>query len=194
MTMIIIAGLGNPGPEYEKSRHNAGWRVADLLRKELDFEEFAPDKKFAALISKGTYCGEKVVIMKPLTFMNLSGKAVSAILNFYKLNPSSLWVVYDDLDLPLGQIRIRKEGGPGTHNGMKSITETIGSGKFPRFRVGIESRGLTAPAGQETSSFVLDGFNKDEEKPIKSSLTKTVEAIIVSLSKNLDEAMNVYNI
>jgi PTH1 family peptidyl-tRNA hydrolase len=191
--MIVIAGLGNPGPEYEDSRHNTGWRAADLLREELDFEEFAPDKKFASLISKGTYCDQKVIILKPLTFMNLSGKAVSAVLSFYKLKPSDLWVVYDDLDLPLGQIRIRKEGGPGTHNGMKSITELLGNGKFPRIRVGIESRGFTAPEEQETTSFVLEPFKKDEQPLIKKSLKRTVEALVMALGKNIDEAMNIYN-
>jgi peptidyl-tRNA hydrolase, PTH1 family len=191
--MILIAGLGNPGPEYENSRHNTGWQVADLLQKELEFDDFAPDKKFNSLVSKGTYCGEKIIIIKPLTFMNLSGKAVSAVMGFYKLKPSDLWVVYDDLDLPLGQIRIRKEGGPGTHNGMKSITESIGKGKFPRFRVGIESRGLSAPEGQETSSFVLDAFKKDEQPVSRAANIRMVEALVLALSKNLDEAMNIYN-
>lgn len=191
--MILIAGLGNPGPEYENSRHNTGWRIADLLRKELEFEEFSPDKKFSSLVSKGTYCGQKIIILKPLTFMNLSGKAISPVMAFYKMTPSSLWVVYDDLDLHLGQIRIRKEGGPGTHNGMKSITETLGSGKFARFRVGIESRGLTAPEGQETSSFVLDSFKKEELPESRATNKRAAEAIILALSQNLDEAMNIYN-
>jgi len=191
--MILITGLGNPGTAYLNSRHNIGWQVADLLQKKLQFDPFKPEQKFHTLITAGTYCGHKVVIIKPLTFMNLAGKAVYQVINFYKIKPSSLWVIYDDLDLPLGQLRIRKEGGPGTHNGMRSIVTSIGTSKFPRFRVGIESRGETTPNKQTARSFVLNDFNQDEKAIITTAKEKTVDAIITAICNNLDTAMNIYN-
>ena len=125
--------------------------------------------------------------------MNLSGEAVAALMNFYKIPQEDLWIIYDDLDLPLGQLRIRKEGSAGTHNGMKSIIESIGKTDFPRFRVGIESRGETAPSQQDTSSFVLDSFNKQELKPALEGMRKAVAAVILALQKDLETAMNQYN-
>jgi peptidyl-tRNA hydrolase, PTH1 family len=191
--MKLIVGLGNPGKEYALSRHNTGWRVVSELAKTLKLEDFKKEKKFNSNVTSTVINGEKVLLAQPLTFMNLSGEAVKAIMNFYKIAPQDLWVIYDDIDLTLGQIRIRKNGGSGTHNGMKSILEKIGSEEFPRFRVGIESRGLTAHKAQDTADFVLSSFLKEETRTATMAIKKTVEAILTALQKNLDLAMNEYN-
>lgn len=190
--MKLIVGLGNPGKEYENSRHNAGWMALDALHKELDAEPFKKEKKFKGEISAGNFRGEKILLLKPLTFMNLSGESVEPIANFYKIKPADILVIYDDLDMPLGSIRIRKNGGAGTHNGMKSLVQHIGE-DFPRLRIGIESRGQTAHEEQETSSFVLSPFKKEEKKTLKDVLKKALEAIKIIVSGDLDEAMNNYN-
>jgi len=191
--MKLIVGLGNPGREYSNSRHNTGWQVVEGLIKELGFDDLKKEAKFKANVSRGTCNGEKIILVQPLTYMNLSGESVSALMNFYKLTPSDLWIIYDDLDLALSQIRIRKEGGPGTHNGMKSVIASIGDDKFPRFRIGIESRGITSAKEQDTSSFVLSGFSKDEKPLALSGRKKAVESIICALNNDIDSAMNIFN-
>lgn len=191
--MKLIVGLGNPGKEYEKTRHNSGFMVVDAFLHELEFEPFQNNKNMEAQIGTGNYKGEKVIIAKPLTFMNLSGNAVSAIMRFYKIKPRDLVVIYDDLDLPLGQIRIRKSGSAGTHNGMKSIVECLGTISFPRIRIGIESRGSSAPIQQDTSSFVLEPFNKQEAPLAKEGIQKAKEALFLALNEGAETAMNEYN-
>lgn len=191
--MKLIVGLGNPGKEHKTSRHNTGWMVIDALVHELKFDELKKEDKFKAKVSSGTVNKEKIILAKPVTFMNLSGEAVSALMNFYKIAPEDVWVIYDDLDLPLGQLRIRKEGGPGTHNGMKSVIDQMGDQNFPRFRVGIESRGETAPSQQDTSSFVLAPFTKEETPTALVGMRKAVSAVILGLSADLETAMNQFN-
>lgn len=190
--MILIVGLGNPGPQYQKTRHNAGYMVLDELAAELKILQFKPESKFKAEIASADIHGGKILLAKPITFMNLSGQAVQSLMQFYKIDPENLWVIYDDLDLPLGQIRIRREGSPGTHNGMKSVVQYIGK-DFPRFRVGIESRGASAPHRQDTSSFVLSAFGKEEGKEAEKAIKKAAEAIMTALKEGLTEAMNQYN-
>lgn len=190
--MHIIVGLGNPGSEYEKTRHNAGFMAIDLLQKEWAFAAFKEDKKMNAELSSGTFNDEKVILVKPLTFMNNSGEAVQKICQFYKIKPESCLVIYDDLDLPLGKIRLRTSGSPGTHNGMKSITQNIGD-KFPRLRIGIESRGTTAPKQMETSPFVLGTFFKEELPIVKTTLQTIIKAIESYLKEGLEQAMNKFN-
>lgn len=190
--MITIIGLGNPGSEYQKTRHNVGFTVVEKISKELQAPEFKFEKKFNAEISSTSSQSNKILIAKPHTFMNLSGEAVQAIIQFYKIDPTNVWVVYDDVDLPLGEIRIRKNGSPGTHNGMKSISHFIGQ-DFPRIRIGIESRGTTAPEQQDTSSFVLAPFLKDEESTVQEVAQKATEALKVALREGIQEAMNQFN-
>ena len=190
--MKLIIGLGNPGKEYEKARHNAGWMVADALQKALGFEEFKNDKKFKAQVSIGTYDEEKVILAKPMTMMNLSGEAVQALVAFYKLDSEDTLVIYDDLDTPFGSLRIRKKGGSGTHNGMKSVVQTLGE-NFPRIRIGIESRGITSAAEHETASYVLSPFNKTEQKTLKEAINTAVGAVKTILKQGLEPAMNNYN-
>jgi PTH1 family peptidyl-tRNA hydrolase len=192
--MILIVGLGNPGDKYEKTRHNTGFLAIDILAYKYH-AEFKLDKKFNAEIAeiKHPYNSEeKVLLAKPQTFMNNSGEAIQKILQFYKISPENCWVIFDELDLPLGNIKIRKNGGPGTHNGMKSIVGKIGR-DFPRFRIGIESRGQTASNFQDTHSFVLSPFFDPEKTILAEVLEKSVDSIEEALQYGLDQAMNRYN-
>ena len=191
--MKIIVGLGNPGTKYENSRHNAGFMVLNELNNQLEFDDFKTQKKFKAETSEGTINNEKIVLIKPQTFMNLSGECVIKLLQFFKVEPVDLWVIYDDVDLPLGQIRIRKEGSAGTHNGMKSIIQSLDFASFPRYRIGIESRGVTSPEQMDTKSFVLSDFSKDELEIFVKSAKKAAEAILLALNEDIESAMNEYN-
>ena len=191
--MKIVVGLGNPGIEYEGTRHNVGFMVLDAMQEKLEFPEFKEEKKFKALISTGEIAGEKVILMKPQTFMNKSGDAVRLIKDFYKVLNKNIWVIYDDVDLPIGSLRIRKKGSAGTHNGMKSVIGRLGAEKFPRVRIGIESRGeLTAPQ-QNIVSFVLKKFNYDEKKIIPKVINEAVKTIKFGLNEGVDNAMNKFN-
>lgn len=181
--MKIIVGLGNIGKEYEKTRHNCGFMVLDEFSKQLQKEgieiTWKEEKKLKAIISKLNYGKEKVLLVKPTTLMNLSGECIREILNFYKEPLENLIVIYDDIDLPLGTIRIREKGSAGTHNGMRSTIQALGSENFKRIRLGIESRGETSPKQQELHDFVLSNFKK-EELPI---LRKAEEEVISELKK-----------
>ncbi len=180
MTKLII-GLGNPGKEYENTRHNVGFMFADELRARLDAAPFQEQKKFGAMISEGVLPnGEKIILAKPLTFMNSSGEAVSKLLNFYKCPVENLLIAYDDVDLPIGSGRFRPSGGPGTHNGMRSIIQSLGSENFPRIRFGIESRGVSAPKQQDITSFVLTPFSKEEKEKLHSAFQKGLDALFES--------------
>ncbi|HLG26043.1 MAG TPA: aminoacyl-tRNA hydrolase [Candidatus Gracilibacteria bacterium] len=198
--MKLIVGLGNPGKEYKTTRHNVGWMVVDALVHDLQFEDLKKEEKFSAKLSAGEIGGEKIILAKPTTFMNLSGEAVSALKNFYKIEPEDIWVIYDDLDLPLGQLRIRKDGGPGTHNGMKSVIESVGSKDFPRFRIGIESRGGAlslkgepSPKQQDTTSFVLSKFSEEETPLALEGMRKAINAVKCALEEGVEVAMNKFN-
>ncbi len=191
--MKIIVGLGNPGKEYEKTRHNAGAMCVDLLREKLNLPEFKIQKKFNALISEGAYENEKIILAKPQTFMNLSGESVQKLVNFYNCPMENLIVIYDDVDLPLGEIRVRPDGSSGSHNGMKSVTQALSSTAFPRVRIGIESRGAESPKEQDISSFVLNSFTKTEFATFKTSLQHAAEATVIILNKGIPEAMQEYN-
>ena len=187
--MKIIVGLGNPGKSYENTRHNAGWIVLDALQKEFKAEAFKTEKKFKSQISKAEFNGDQLLLVKPLTYMNLSGEGVGPIAKFYKIDPQNIIAIYDDLDTPFGNIRIRKKGSAGTHNGMKSLVQQLGE-NFPRIRIGIESR---LNKDQDTASFVLSPFKKDEKATLKESLNRAVGAVKTILSKDLNTAMNNYN-
>ncbi|MGL5830655.1 MAG: aminoacyl-tRNA hydrolase [Candidatus Altimarinota bacterium] len=192
--MILIVGLGNPGSKYEKNRHNTGFLAIDILAYKYQ-AEFKLDKKFNADIAEIPHpfnSEEKVILAKPQTFMNNSGEAIQKIMQFYKIPPENCWVIFDELDLPLGNLKIRKNGGAGTHNGMKSIVGHIGR-EFPRFRIGIESRGQTASNFQDTQSFVLSPFFDPEKSILAEVLEKTVSAVEHGLQFDLEQAMNKYN-
>lgn len=178
--MKVLIGLGNPGEKYIKSRHNIGWMIINEFADRVGADNFKENKKFKALITEivnPNDSREKLLLVKPLTFMNLSGETVSAIKNFYKLQNEDLIVVYDDIDLPLGELRFRNSGGPGTHNGMRSIVEHIGE-DFPRLRFGIENRPIDLKAKIDLSDYVLGGFAKHEEEVIKKQITESITDLL----------------
>lgn len=196
--MKVIVGLGNPGPEYQDTRHNIGFMVVDKLAKELGTNAavFSPDKKFQAEIAK---IGE-VILVKPLTFVNRSGEAVKNILDYFKLSTDDLWLIHDDIDLPLGKIRIRQRGASGGHNGVDSVISAIGSDVFVRFRLGIgrgkESTGANTDRNlkhRTVISFVLSRFRVNEAGAMKHLVKNAAEAVRFALSDGIDKAMNRFN-
>ncbi len=191
--MKLIVGLGNPGKEYERTRHNAGFLCADELREKLEFPEFQLQKKFLALTSEGDFHNEKILIAKPQTFMNRSGEAVAKLVNFYRIKPKDLWLLYDDIDLELGKIRLRTDGSAGSHNGMKSIIANLGFQNFPRVRIGIESRGVHAAKEQDIASFVLHPFSKKEQSLAKKTIKTGAEALLAALQEGIPKAQEEYN-
>ena len=179
--MKIIIGLGNIGGKYLTTRHNVGFLVLDEFVKQIEDNgstiKWKEDSKLKAITAKVPYDNEIYFLAKPTTMMNLSGEAVSKILNFFKEPLDNLTVVYDDIDLPLGTVRIREKGSAGSHNGMKSIIQELGSQEFKRIRVGIESRGELTPAQQDISSFVLTNFTEKEYPGIKKSIKEAVDEL-----------------
>lgn len=190
--MILITGLGNPGKKYARTRHNAGFLTIDLLREKLGFESFKEDKKFKAEICAGEYEGNQLTLLKPQIFMNKSGEAVQEIMSFYKIPLSHLWVIYDDIDLPFRTLRIRKNGSAGTHNGMRSIIEKLGSNNFPRFRIGI-GEGSAGFGKSDLSDWILSKVPVKDWMILKKTVEKAAEAVIYALKQDISSAMNRYN-
>lgn len=185
--MYLIVGLGNPGKQYETTRHNVGFTAIDEIAKELDIKV---DKlKFKSLIGEGRIGSEKIILAKPQTFMNLSGQAVVELMNYYKIDLSNMIVIYDDIDLDVGRIRIRKSGSAGTHNGMRNIILLLGKQDFPRIRIGVSK----PKHGEDLANFVLSRFDKVEVENVKESIKDASSAIIETIKTNLDKAMNMYN-
>lgn len=192
MISLAVIGLGNPGSEYEKTRHNVGFMAADLLQKKWGHEEFHEKKNLFGAICEAEVAGKKILLCKPSTFMNLSGNAVQAVMQFYKLTPEQCIVMYDDIDLPLGSIRIRPSGSSGTHNGMRSICGTIGT-NFPRIRIGIDGRVPEQKVNQDLADFVLGSFNTRERGVIDEVLAKIPQALEVFLSQGISKMMDSFN-
>lgn len=185
--MYIIAGLGNPGKKYENTRHNMGFIAIDLLAEEFGIKV---DKlKFKSLVGEGRIAGQRVLLMKPQTYMNLSGEAIREAVNFYKIDPEELIVIYDDIDIPTGTFRIRKKGSAGTHNGMRSVVYQIQSDQFPRVRVGIGSE-----TKMDLINYVVGGISKSERELLEDSLVKSAKAAACIVEKGIDKAMNEYNV
>jgi peptidyl-tRNA hydrolase, PTH1 family len=191
--MKLIVGLGNPGSKYLKTRHNAGFIAADILVERLKIGSFRNESKFKSEIARGDFNGEKVVIIKPQTYMNLSGEAIVLVKQFYKITNKDVWVLYDDIDLPLGKLRIREDGSAGSHNGMRSVVLNLGTEKLARFRLGVESRGESSPAQQDTASFVLSPFRTEEMAELKEMVTNCAEAVVLALKKGVEEAKNQFS-
>ena len=186
--MYLIVGLGNPTKEYEKTRHNMGFDCIDLLADKLGIK--VNKSRFSALVGTGSVNGEKVMLAKPQTFMNLSGNAVRPLARFYRIDPKDkLIVIYDDSDLDVGRIRIRKQGSPGSHNGMKHITSALGTGDFCRVRIGIGKR----PEYMDMADFVLSRFNKEDREKVEEAQKEACEAVIDIIKDGVDRAMNRYN-
>jgi len=187
MSSMLIVGLGNPGNEYLLTRHNIGFTVVDKLANHFGISRFKQEKKICEHADINLDTG-KIILLKPLTFMNNSGQAVSWAQHFFKVLPENILVVYDDIALPLGQIRIRKKGSDGGHNGMKSIIAHLGQ-DFPRIRLGIMPE---HPVGN-LSSFVLENFSKSELKIVADILNICPELFGTILQDGIDTAMNKYN-
>lgn len=183
--MYIIVGLGNPGSKYENTRHNMGLKAIDAMASEFGID--VNRAKFKGLIGEGRIGSEKVILLKPQTYMNLSGQSVREIMNFYKIPEENLIVIYDDFDLPIGSIRVRKSGGPGTHNGMKSVIQELGSRKFPRVRVGIGS------SDGSTIQFVIGKVGKDEQQILNEAAEAAASAAADIIRIGIENAMNIHN-
>ena len=182
----MIAGLGNPGKKYEKTRHNTGFLVLDEVLKELGIS--LDKERFNALYTVCNHKGEKVYFVKPLTYMNNSGEAIKALMKYYKLNTEDLLVIHDDLDLPVGKIRIREEGSSGGQKGMASIMDLLGSSEIKRIRVGI-GNDKEIP----TVDYVLGKVPLSERKLYKESLQRAKDAVICSLDNDFSKVMSIYN-
>lgn len=185
--MFVFAGLGNPGKEYCRTRHNVGFECMDYLSALYRIP--ITKTKFKSLVGEGIIQGEKVILVKPQTYMNNSGEALREVMDFYKLETQKIVVIYDDIDLDLGVIRIRSKGGPGTHNGMKSIVCHLGTEDFPRIRVGI---GKPAPE-QDLINFVLGKYNQDEQRIINEAVERVSVAAGELITAGIETAMSKCN-
>ena len=187
MELSLIAGLGNPGPQYAANRHNIGFRCLDRLAAAhgLTFDR----RQKRALTARGVIAGREVLLVKPQTFMNESGRAVVPLARFYKVPPARLLVVYDDLDLPPGTLRLRPSGGSGGHRGMRSIIAQLGSQEFPRLRIGIGR----PPGRMDPAAYVLQDFAPEEWPLMEETLARAIAAIEVWLTEGLHAAMSRYN-
>ena len=186
--MLAIIGLGNPGEKYTHTRHNVGFDVVEMLSQKLD----TPVKKLKchATVGETQYLGQKLVLIKPQTFMNLSGQTVSEALQWYKLTPKEVLLIVDDIDLPFGQVRVRAKGGPGTHNGLRSIVQLTGSEDFPRIRVGMGA----PPPEWDLADWVLSTFRTPEErKTAFDAYLLAADAALCWAEHGIDLCMNRYN-
>lgn len=186
--MFLIAGLGNPGRQYEKTRHNMGFDTIDEL---IDRHRIPQgDIAHKAMYGKGMIAGEKVLAVKPLTYMNLSGESLREWVNYYKLDPETeMIVIYDDIDLEPGQIRIRKKGSAGGHNGIKSIIAQLGTQNFYRIKVGVGAK----PRGWDLADYVLGRFSSDERIAVDKAICDAADAVEMILRDGIESAMNHYN-
>ena len=185
--MYIIAGLGNPKREYEKTRHNVGFDTIDVLADRLNTS--VDEKKFKGLYGKGIIAGEKVILLKPQTFMNLSGESVREAADFYKVDPEHIIVIYDDISLDVGQLRIRKKGSAGGHNGIKNIIAHLGTQEFPRIRIGVGEK----PARMGLADYVLGRYSAEDRKIIDEAQKEAAEAVKMMVMDDVRGAMNRYN-
>lgn len=186
--MYVIAGLGNPTAKYEKTRHNVGFDVIDRLAEKYNIR--VSDNRQKALCGTGIIEGEKVLLVKPQTFMNLSGESIGAILNFYKVEPeTNLIVIYDDISLEPGRLRIRKKGSAGGHNGIKNIIAHTGTQEFLRIKVGVGEK----PQGWDLADYVLGRFSKEDREKVEDAFECAVEAVSYMVKGETDKAMNLFN-
>jgi PTH1 family peptidyl-tRNA hydrolase len=186
--MWLIVGLGNPGEEYARTRHNIGFQCVNLVarRHGLDFD----GKRAKARVAEGQIAGQRVVLAKPFTYMNLTGQSVVGLCQWYKIQPAEqLLLIYDDLDLPFGVLRLRERGSAGTHNGMKSVIGQLGSQVFPRIRFGVGQ----GPPGRDAARYVLGRFTRDEEAQLPALQARVADAVEVILREGFTVAMNRYN-
>ena len=186
--MYIIAGLGNPTKQYEGTRHNVGFDVIDRIADEYNIS--VDGRKGRALIGKGMIGGQKVLLVKPQTYMNMSGESLRELVNYYKIDEEhELLVIYDDISLDVGQLRIRKKGSAGGHNGIKNIIAHLGGQVFPRIKVGVGEK----PPKYDLADYVLGHFSKAEQELMSEGYDNAVKAVELIVSDQISEAMNEYN-
>lgn len=186
--MFIIAGLGNPKKEYENTRHNVGFEVIDALADHYGIRVI--DRKHRALVGKGVIEGQKVLLAKPLTYMNLSGESLREIIDYYKEDPETqLLVICDDISLDVGQLRIRKKGSAGGHNGIKNIIAHLGTQEFPRIKVGVGDK----PKKMDLADYVLSRFSKEDRAAMEDAFKEAAKAVEVMITEGMDTAMNQFN-
>ncbi|MCM1308103.1 MAG: aminoacyl-tRNA hydrolase [Butyrivibrio sp.] len=185
--MYIIAGLGNPESKYAKTRHNIGFRILDELarRHSIDISE----RKHKGLLGKGVIGGERVILIKPQTYMNLSGECVRAAADYYKTEPERIIVLFDDISLEVGKLRVRKKGSAGGHNGIKSIIAQLGTEGFPRLKFGVGGK----PAHMDLADYVLGRFGADDEAAVEDGIERACGAVECMIGEGCDAAMNKYN-
>jgi PTH1 family peptidyl-tRNA hydrolase len=184
----LIVGLGNPGRHYARSRHNVGWMIVDAFAEKFRIDIREHEKE--ALTGSGRVAGGSVILAKPLTYMNRSGDAVKLLTNAYLESLHDLMVVYDDFDLPLGKLRIRERGSPGTHNGMRSIVESLATESFPRLRCGVRGANYVE---DRLRDYVLDDFEEGELPIVNRSIERAVDALLLFARGDLKRAMNEFN-
>ena len=186
--MFLIVGLGNPGKQYEHTRHNIGFDVMDALAEKYNIS--ISEKKHKALCGKGVINGVKVVLAKPQTYMNLSGESVAELVNYYKIDEEhELLVIYDDISLDVGQLRIRKKGSAGGHNGIKNIIANLGTDVFPRIKIGVGEK----PKKYDLADYVLGHFSKEDRELMEEGYDRADHAVGMILNGEIEAAMNQYN-
>ena len=185
--MKLIVGLGNPTAKYDKTRHNVGFEVIDRL---MDQHGIALDTlKHKGMYGRGMIEGQPVILLKPMTYMNLSGESVIAVAHYYKIASEDVIVIYDDINLDVGRLRIRKKGSAGGHNGVKNIISHLGTEDFPRIRIGVGMK----PSNMDLADYVLSHFSRDEQECMDIGYDKACEAVCLLLQGNIEKAMNDYN-
>jgi len=185
--MYIIAGLGNPGKEYDRTRHNAGFCTLDVLADKYGID--VSERKHKALCGRGVIEGQKVVLVKPQTFMNASGESLRAVADYYKEAPDHVIVIFDDISLEPGQLRIRLKGSAGGHNGVKSIIAHLGTQEFPRVKVGVGAK----PPRMDLADYVLGHFSKEDQEIMNQAFRDAADAVVMMMTEGGDRAMNHYN-
>jgi PTH1 family peptidyl-tRNA hydrolase len=192
--ICLVVGLGNPGREYAETRHNVGWRVVEKLAADAG-ARWQWSAKFDAEIAEASVAGRKIVLAKPQTFMNLSGRACVALLQWHKFGPAQMLVVTDDADLDIGRLRLRLKGSSGGHNGLKSIAGLTGSEQFPRVRVGIGRPVRRSEGAPENAlvDFVLSRFRKEEQPAVDEAVARAAAAVACAIERGMDAAMNEFN-
>lgn len=186
--MKLIVGLGNPGMQYATTRHNIGFEVIDSIAETYNIQ--VTKSKYKALIGEGVISGERVILMKPQTYMNLSGEAIRACMDFHKINNEDVIVIYDDVSLDVGQLRLRKSGSAGGHNGIKSIISHLNTQDFPRIKVGVGQK----PAGWDLANYVLGRFTEEDMKILGPKCNEIVKAVETIITDGMDKAMNQFNL
>lgn len=185
--IFVIVGLGNPGTRYENTRHNVGFEAIASLSAEFNID--VSKTKFKGIMGEGKINDKKVILLAPLTYMNLSGECVVEVLNWYKVDTQNLIVVYDDIDIELGKVRIRPKGSSGTHNGMKSVIQMLNKDNFPRVRIGI---GRPLP-NFDLADYVLSKIRGEDRKIMDEAVKEASKAVVEILNGGIDKAMNLYN-